>query len=97
MKVIHTEPALQDHDEILAFLSREYPALVLIVEQRIRATLARLTRFLRAAERSNQRQGVRVVQLTRYPYKIFYRTWKDAIEVLHIHHAARKPWDGASA
>jgi hypothetical protein len=36
---------------------------------------------------------VRVVPLGRYPYKIFYRVTKDAVEILHVHHAAREPWD----
>jgi hypothetical protein len=33
------------------------------------------------------------VPLGRYPYKIFYRVIADTIEILHIHHAARQPWD----
>ncbi len=31
--------------------------------------------------------------LGHYPYKIFYRASADAVEILHIHHAARRPWD----
>ncbi len=42
---------------------------------------------------SAHRPGVRVVPLGRYPYKIFYRVSGDAVEILHIHHAAREPWD----
>jgi hypothetical protein len=34
-----------------------------------------------------------VVPLGRYPYKIFYRVTNDTVEILHIHHAARRPWD----
>jgi hypothetical protein len=36
-----------------------------------------------------QREGVRVVPLVRYPYRIFYRVAGDAAEILHVHHAAR--------
>jgi len=28
----------------------------------------------------------------RYPYKIFYRVRNDAVEIVHIRHAARRPW-----
>ncbi len=33
-----------------------------------------------------------VIPLIRYPYKIFYRVFEDAIRVLHIRHASRRPW-----
>ncbi len=33
------------------------------------------------------------VPLGHYPYKIFYRLSTDTVEILHIHHAARRPWD----
>ncbi|MGY3619802.1 plasmid stabilization system protein ParE [Bradyrhizobium sp. USDA 10063] len=35
------------------------------------------------------RPGVRAVPLIRYPYRVFYRNTGQAIEILHIHHAAR--------
>jgi hypothetical protein len=35
------------------------------------------------------RPGVRVVPLLRYPYKVFYRSTGDTIEILYIHHIAR--------
>jgi len=31
--------------------------------------------------------------LGHYPYKILYRVTADTVEILHIHHAARRPWD----
>jgi plasmid stabilization system protein ParE len=34
-----------------------------------------------------------VLPVGRYPYKIFYRVADEAVEILHIHHAAREPWD----
>jgi toxin ParE1/3/4 len=43
--------------------------------------------------RASHREGVRVAPLGRYPYKIFYRVAGDTVEILHIHHAARQPWD----
>jgi plasmid stabilization system protein ParE len=35
---------------------------------------------------------VRVVSVSRYPYKIFCRLRGDAVEILHIRHTARRPW-----
>jgi toxin ParE1/3/4 len=27
-----------------------------------------------------------------YPYKIFYRLGDDAVDIVHIRHASRRPW-----
>jgi len=42
-----------------------------------------------SAEEVIQRPGVRVAPFIRYPYKIFYRVTSGAVEILHVHHAAR--------
>ncbi len=36
----------------------------------------------------------RVVPLIRYPYNIFYRASGDRIDILHIRHTSRRPWEG---
>jgi plasmid stabilization system protein ParE len=36
---------------------------------------------------------VRVASVGKYPYRIFYRIAGDTVEILRIHHMARKPWD----
>jgi hypothetical protein len=42
---------------------------------------------------SKERPDVRVAPLGRFPYKIFCRVRDETIEILHIHHTAREPWD----
>ena len=96
MKVIYTEEALKDLDEIADWLAVHYPAVAPAVEQRIRAVVARIGRWPESARRSAKRPGVRVVPLGRYPYKIFYRIRNNTVEILHIHHAARQSWDEES-
>jgi plasmid stabilization system protein ParE len=41
-------------------------------------------------------QGVRVKSVHQYPFKIFYRILadQDEIEIVHIRHGARRPWQG---
>ena len=63
------------------------------VERRIRDVVAHIGRWPESAPRSAGREGVRVAPLGHYPYKIFYRVTADTVEILHIHHAARRPWD----
>ena len=55
--------------------------------------VARIGRRPHSARASTGYEGVRVLPLGRYPYKVFYRVTRDVVEILHIHHAAREPWD----
>jgi toxin ParE1/3/4 len=93
MKVVYTPAALRDLDEIAEWLAVHYPTIAPSVERRIRAVTAHIGRWPESARRSAKRAGVRVIPIGRYPYKIFYRIAADAVEILHVHHAARRPWD----
>jgi len=93
MKVAYTEEALADLNAIADWPILHYPAVAPVVERRIRSIVAHIARWPESSRRSAKRPGVRVVALGRYPYKIFYRVTGDTVEILHIHHAARQPWD----
>jgi toxin ParE1/3/4 len=96
MKVVYTEEALKDLDAIADWLFVHYPTAAPAVERRIRSIVAHIARWPESARRSASRPDVRMASLGRYPYKIFYRVTDDAVEILHIHHAARQPWDERS-
>jgi toxin ParE1/3/4 len=93
MKVVYTDQALRDIDEITAWLTLHYPGIGAAVERRIRLVVGHLARWPESMRRSQHRPGVRVAPLGRYPYRIFYRVREGTVEILHIHHAAREPWD----
>jgi len=93
VKIVFTDAALRDLDDITLWLSNRYPGLGASVEQRLSAIAAHLERWPESMRRSAHRPGVRIAPLGRYPYKIFYRVTADAVEILHIHHAARQPFD----
>ena len=93
MKVVYTDPALRDLEEITAWLSKHYPRLGRSVERRLRIVVGHIARWPESMRRSKHRPDVRVAPLGRYPYKIFYRVSYDALEILHIHHTSRQPWD----
>jgi plasmid stabilization system protein ParE len=93
VKVILTESAVRDLDEILAFIKTHYPTLVEPFERRFHAVTTRLSRWPESAPAVAQRPGTRVASLIRYPYRVFYRVTDTAIEIVHIRHAARRPWD----
>jgi plasmid stabilization system protein ParE len=93
MKVVWTDEALRDLDEIAEYVTVHYPTVAPAVGLRIRAVVDRVGRWPQSARRSLKRPDVRVVPVGRYPYKIFYRVTERSIEILHVHHAARQPWD----
>jgi len=94
MEVIYTDEALGDLDEILEFIESNYPTISAAFEKRLRDVERRIGRWPKSAEEVEQRPGVRVAPLIRYPYKLFYRIANDAVEVLYIHHSARRePWE----
>jgi plasmid stabilization system protein ParE len=93
MKVIYTDEALNDLTAIADWLSLHYPTVAPHVERRIRHVVAHIARWPSSARRASGRTDVRVVPLGRYPYKIFYRATSEAVEILHVHHAAREPRD----
>jgi toxin ParE1/3/4 len=93
MKVVYTDEALRDLDEILTFIGANYPAIMVRFQTRLRMVVRRIGRWPRSAHPVEQRPDVRVVPLVRYPYRVFYRITTEAVEILHVHHGARsEPW-----
>jgi plasmid stabilization system protein ParE len=64
MKVIYTDEALRDLDEILEFIELHYPAISEAFEERLRAIEQRIASWPKSAEEVAQRPGVRVVPFT---------------------------------
>jgi toxin ParE1/3/4 len=93
MKVVYTAAAQNDLREIGEWLTANYPVVAPHVERRIRGIVAHIARWPESAPRATGLEGVRVAPLGHYPYRIFYRLAADTVEILHIHHAARRPWD----
>ncbi len=93
MKVVYTDEALHNLDEILAFIAANYPTVLAAFELRLRAVERRIGRWPHSATEVEQRPGVRVVPLLRYPYKVFYQVTADAVEIVYIHHTRSEAWD----
>ena len=69
MKVVYTEPALSDLDEITSWLKQNYPGLGRAVERRLKLVVAHIARWPESARRSMYHPDVHVAPLGRYPYK----------------------------
>lgn len=67
MRVVYTDDALADLDEILDYIDANYPAISSAFRQRLRAVTVRIGVWPESAEIVRQRSGVRMVPLIRYP------------------------------
>jgi toxin ParE1/3/4 len=93
MRVEYSKRALSDLGRIAEYHRRSDQAdLADAVGQRIRATILRIAQSPTSAPLVAQRPGVRVTFVLRYHYKIFYAISRDAVRILHIRHAARRPY-----
>ena len=92
MRVVYTEPALEDLEEIGAFLKAHYPSLLSAVRENIQRLVSRLAMWPESAPVVSERPKVRVAFVQRYPYKVFYLVTASDVQILHVHHSSRKLW-----
>ena len=92
MKVRYTPRAFHDREQILNYLRARSVSGALKVETRLDAAIRLLTEHPLAGTPTDL-EGVRVLFVGRYPYKIFYRVRVDAVEILVLRHTAREPSD----
>jgi toxin ParE1/3/4 len=95
MKVEYAPRATADLIQIGEHSRRVFgDAVASALETYIRASIARLAIMPESGQRLPGRIGVRVVPLIRYPFKIFYTISEESLIILHVRHAARRPWGG---
>ena len=71
MKVVMTPGARADLEDILSFLSSNYPGAIAAFERRLKLTLRRIERWPKSAAVVANRNAIHMAPLFRYPYKIF--------------------------
>ena len=92
MKVEYSARAIRDLHEIAAYSRRQFgDRVTAALETRIRDIIAQIGNAPESAPRVAQRPGMRVMPLTRYPFRIFYRIEEYTVKILHIRHTARVP------
>lgn len=94
MKVRYRALALADIENIFAYLNERSPGGARNVLRAIRDAVAEITAYPQSGLQTSA-GDIRVKILGRYRYKIFYSVGKDAIEIIHVRHAARRPWMSA--
>jgi toxin ParE1/3/4 len=93
MKADYAPRAVADLIEIAEYTRRTFgQAVSSALEIYLQATVARITAMPEIGEVVPDREGVRVVPLVRYPFRIFHTIVRDTVTILHIRHTARRPW-----
>jgi plasmid stabilization system protein ParE len=90
VKIRYLPRAVGDLAEIGEFIAERNPAAARAVEGKIRETVSEHPEIGRALD---QRPGVRVMPVVRYPYLIFYESVGAELLILHVRHGARAPLD----
>jgi plasmid stabilization system protein ParE len=93
MKVQYRARALADIDEIFDYIEPRSPAGALNVLQAIFDGVQGIGENPLAWQATDN-PDIRVRVLSRYRYKIFYTILDhDTVEILHIRHTSRRPWN----
>ncbi|MFG1378583.1 type II toxin-antitoxin system RelE/ParE family toxin [Xanthobacter autotrophicus] len=94
MKLRFTARALADIAAIAAHIKRDSPAAADRALAAIEAATERLLRFPHLG-RPTDEADVRELHVARWPYLIYYLTAGEEIILLHVRHAAQRPWSGS--
>ena len=93
MRVRYTPRAFADRDTIFDYINRRNPRAAREVKAFIEKRISELG-DLAIRHRVIQKLGVHALWLGRYPYIVYYRVGRDEVAIVHIRHAARRPWEG---
>ncbi|KAI5913714.1 type II toxin-antitoxin system RelE/ParE family toxin [Thauera sp. 2A1] len=91
MRIVWTEEALDDLEEILAYYYHQAgPATAAAVQHRIVAEVEALRTFPERIRASDRVPGARELVVRRLPYVVFVKVSADGVVVLNVVHTARK-------
>lgn len=93
MRVRYRAQALADIDEIRRYLQKRSPSGARNVLRSIHAAVKFIAESPRGAGETDD-PDVHVKVVVEYPYKIFYSIHVDEVEIMHVRHSARRPWEG---
>lgn len=88
MRIVWSEPASRDLEEIGDYIARDNPAAARRVVRAIETGVVRLARFPHSG-RPGHRENTRELVVTQTPYIVPYRVHRDRIEILAVFHGAR--------
>ncbi len=91
MKVKYSPRAISDLFGIAEYLKAKSISGSLAIDDKIQSSIRLIGELPRSGRVLEGRPNVRIIPVARAPYLIFYAIKDDAIIILHIRHASRKP------
>jgi toxin ParE1/3/4 len=95
MRVRYTPRAFADREAIFEYLDKRNPRAAREVKAFIDKRIDSLEHFPER-HRLIKELNVRALWHGRYPYIVYYHVGKDEVSIIHIRHAARRPWQGGN-
>jgi toxin ParE1/3/4 len=92
MIIQYRKQALDDIETIDGYLRERNASGALNVMREI-AEAIRFVGMHPLAGPPTGKADIRVRIVRRYRYKVFYRIDADAVEIIHVRHMSRRPWD----
>ena len=92
MKVRYTPRAGADLKAILAYVEQRSPSGAGGVTRAMYKTIELIGQFPQSGRFAGE-QGTRVLPVGRYSYLIYWSASDDEAWIVHIRHAARRPWN----
>ena len=89
MRIVYTDRALRDLDEILTSIETDFPSANQGFVARLRSIERQIGRWPDSAQEVAGRTGIRTVPFVRYPYRLFYRVRDETVQIVAIHHTSR--------
>jgi plasmid stabilization system protein ParE len=89
MRIGWDPQAVQDLEEIRAFIAADKPTASARVAEQIKTSVGRLSEFPRMGRQSSD-PDIRILPITGTPYLVYYHLLSDAIEILAVFHGARR-------
>jgi toxin ParE1/3/4 len=93
MRIQYTRRGFADREAIFEYLNQFDPRAAREAKAFIKKKIDSLGYSPRRA-RVIKDLGVHALWLGRYPYIVYYRVEDDVVSIIHIRHAARRPWAG---
>ena len=93
MRVRYTPESFADRERIFEYLRERSQSGARNVMVSIRDAVKLLRNQPYSGYKTDD-PDVRALFIIRYPYKIFYRVRDDIVEIVHIRHTSRRPWEG---
>ena len=95
MRVRYTPRAFADREAIFEYLDKRNPRAAREVKAFIDKRVSSLQNFP-TRHRLIKELNVRALWLGGYPFIVYYRVGQDEVSIIHIRHAARRPWQGGN-